>query len=319
MRRVLSEFAYFRFEQEISTELMKSSRPMFVPSQVKQFNAYNTAPQHSKTMSRPPMPIHHHHNHPAPSFNSTFQQISQTASIEKGPIILSSAPKLYTRPNVPTSAPTAEIQAAPAYSMSSGSTVSTSSSSAPTVGPNFDMNALQFEVSSKSSSKKSKVDKNQQNLNAEDIIKAAKASSALQSFGTKDKRKVDKKTVRQAGGITWEDQSLADWPEDDFRIFCGDLGNDVNDELLTRTFSKFPSFQRAKVIRDRRTNKTRGYGFISFKEPVDFIKAMKEFDGRYVGSRPIKLRKSTWKQRGIEERKKKEHEKKMLLDMVNKF
>lgn len=43
----------------------------------------------------------------------------------------------------------------------------------------------------------------------------------------------------------WEDQSLADWGDgDDFRIFCGDLGNDVNDELLTRTFNKFPSFTK---------------------------------------------------------------------------
>lgn len=67
-----------------------------------------------------------------------------------------------------------------------------------------------------------------------------------------------------------------------FRIFCGDLGNDVTDELLTRTFNKYPSFQRAKVIRDKRTNKTKGYGFVSFKDPADFTKAMKEMDGKLI-------------------------------------
>lgn len=82
-----------------------------------------------------------------------------------------------------------------------------------------------------------------------------------------------------AGGQVWEDASLADWETDDFRIFCGDLGNDVNDELLTRTFNKFPSFMRAKVIRDKRTGKSKGFGFVSFKEPADFIRAMKEMDG----------------------------------------
>lgn len=292
-----------RFEQEISKELMRnnsnSARPMFVPSQVKQFNAYNTVPS-NKVIMKPPVPA----QMPTPSFNPTFHQIANNPVIEKSPVVLSSAPKLYTRPNVPTveiPAPMPTFQAMPSTS---------------TVGPNFDMNVLQFEVTAKTT-KKTKTEKAQQNLNVEDIVKAAKASSALQSFGNKDKRKMDKKTVRQAGGIVWEDQSLADWPEDDFRIFCGDLGNDVTDELLTRTFSKFPSFQRAKVIRDKRTNKTKGYGFVSFKEPADFIKAMKEFDGRYVGSRPIKLRKSTWKQRGIEERKKKEAEKKQLLDLIN--
>jgi hypothetical protein len=45
---------------------------------------------------------------------------------------------------------------------------------------------------------------------------------------------------------------------------------------------------------------------------------MKEFDGKYVGSRPIKLRKSTWKQRGIDERRKKDAEKKALLQLINK-
>jgi RNA recognition motif-containing protein len=34
---------------------------------------------------------------------------------------------------------------------------------------------------------------------------------------------------------------------DDFRLFCGDLGNEVNDELLTRAFSKYPSFNMARV------------------------------------------------------------------------
>lgn len=87
--------------------------------------------------------------------------------------------------------------------------------------------------------------------------------------------------MRLAGGQSWEDSTLLDWQEDDFRIFCGDLGNDVTDELLTRTFNKFPSFLKAKVIRDKRTNKSKGYGFISFKDPSDFTKAMKEMNGKF--------------------------------------
>lgn len=111
-----------------------------------------------------------------------------------------------------------------------------------------------------------------------------KASSALQSFGPSHykNRGKDKKLMRTAGGQTWEDLSLADWPEDDFRIFCGDLGNDVTDELLTRTFNKYPSFIRARVVRDKRTNKSKGYGFISFKDPADFTKAMKEMNGKLL-------------------------------------
>jgi hypothetical protein len=114
------------------------------------------------------------------------------------------------------------------------------------------------------------------------------------------KAKKQKRIIRAAGGQLWEDDSLRDWDTNDFRLFCGDLGNDVTDEVLVRYFGRYPSFQRAKVIRDKRSNKTKGYGFVSFKDPVDFTKAMREMNGKYVGSRPIKLRKSNWKDRNIE-------------------
>ncbi|KAM5125997.1 RNA-binding protein 42-like [Mantella aurantiaca] len=99
---------------------------------------------------------------------------------------------------------------------------------------------------------------------------------------------------------------------DDFRIFCGDLGNEVNDDILARAFSRYPSFLKAKVIRDKRTGKTKGYGFVSFKDPNDYVRAMREMNGKYVGSRPIKLRKSMWKDRNIDVVRKKQKEKKKL-------
>lgn len=118
------------------------------------------------------------------------------------------------------------------------------------------------------------------------------------------KRKLDAKKLRIGGGKVWQDPSLDDWDpsecweketkeeiwlhvhmfmslSDDFRIFVGDLGNDVNDDLLARTFSKYPSFLKARVIRDKWTKKAKGYGFVSFKDPHDFMQAMREMNGRY--------------------------------------
>ena len=63
-------------------------------------------------------------------------------------------------------------------------------------------------------------------------------------------------------------------------MFCGDLGNEVTDETLTRVFSKFPTFVKAKVVRDKKTNKTKGYGFVSFRDPIDFARAMREMNGK---------------------------------------
>lgn len=300
-----------RFEAEISKATGPSGNTNpFIPSQVRTVigsQTYNQVQQKLATVpNRIPPP-------PVPPFLPTYStSMSQqhaapekSYSTEPTPAVVSSAPKLYNaRPTVGT-LPKVETSAS---SSSIGPTISS------TPVQSYDIANIQFEVTTKI--KKQKTEKSGPNPIAEEAIKAARASSALQSFGNSDRRgKKDRKTVRVAGGQTWEDQSLGDWPDDDFRIFCGDLGNDVNDELLTRTFNKFPSFQRAKVIRDKRTSKSKGYGFVSFKDPQDFIRAMKEMDGRYVGSRPIKLRKSTWKNRSIEAVRKKDKEKQAMLSL----
>ena len=35
---------------------------------------------------------------------------------------------------------------------------------------------------------------------------------------------------------------------DDFRIFVGDLGNDVNDDTLARSFARYSSFLKARSL-----------------------------------------------------------------------
>ncbi|GAV82987.1 RRM_1 domain-containing protein [Cephalotus follicularis] len=124
-------------------------------------------------------------------------------------------------------------------------------------------------------------------------VKAALASSEIEQKAENKKKAVP----RKAAGQTWEDPTLAEWPENDYRVFCGDLGNEVNDDVLSKAFARFPSFNMARVVRDKRTGKTKGYGFVSFSNPSDLAAAMKEMNGKYVGNRPIKLRKSNWKER----------------------
>jgi len=106
-----------------------------------------------------------------------------------------------------------------------------------------------------------------------------------------------KRFFRGAAGDLWEDPTLSEWPEGDFRIFVGDLGNEVTDEILRQAFSKYESLAKAKVIRDKRTFKTKGYGFVSFLDPHDFVRALRDMNGKYIGNRPCKLRKSRWEDR----------------------
>ncbi|WVR09423.1 hypothetical protein IAU60_006490 [Kwoniella sp. DSM 27419] len=96
--------------------------------------------------------------------------------------------------------------------------------------------------------------------------------------------------VRKGNGRTWEDPTLIEWDPKWYRLFVGDVSNDVNERTLDEAFSKYPTYCKCKVVRDRLSLKAK-YGFIAFKDPEDFLKAWKEMDGKYVGNRPIRLTK----------------------------
>lgn len=76
-----------------------------------------------------------------------------------------------------------------------------------------------------------------------------------------------------------------------YRLFVGNISNDVTEQILDETFSVFKSYSKCRVVRDKISNKAK-YAFIAFADPEDFLKAWKEYDGKYVGNRPITLSKS---------------------------
>ena len=59
--------------------------------------------------------------------------------------------------------------------------------------------------------------------------------------------KQNKNFVRTAADNVWVDETLKEWPENDFRLFVGDLGNEVTTEMLAKEFQTFKSFNKAKV------------------------------------------------------------------------
>lgn len=102
-----------------------------------------------------------------------------------------------------------------------------------------------------------------------------------------------KTVVRSGGGQTWTDSTLLEWDPAHFRLFVGNLAGEVTDDSLLKAFSRFPSVQKARVIRDKRTQKSKGYGFVSFSDGDDYFKAAREMQGKYIGSHPVLLRRAT--------------------------
>merc|ERR1711998_696508 len=65
-----------------------------------------------------------------------------------------------------------------------------------------------------------------------------------------------------------------DSSEYNYRLFVGNLSKDVTDEILAQHFSHYPSFVKARVIRDKYTKGPKGFGFVSFLEATDYSRAL---------------------------------------------
>lgn len=81
-----------------------------------------------------------------------------------------------------------------------------------------------------------------------------------------------------------------DWDPAHFRLFVGNLGPEVTTETLRAAFSKYESMSKAHVPTDH--GKNRGYGFVAFEKSSDYLRAFKEMNGKYVGLRPVQLKRA---------------------------
>ncbi|XVF27854.1 hypothetical protein REPUB_Repub14bG0145100 [Reevesia pubescens] len=80
----------------------------------------------------------------------------------------------------------------------------------------------------------------------------------------------------------------------DFTIFVGDLAADVTDYMLQETFrARFPSVKGAKVVIDRLTGRSKGYGFVRFGDETEHNRAMTEMNGYFCSTRPMRIGPAT--------------------------
>ncbi|KAJ2284575.1 RNA-binding protein 42, partial [Coemansia sp. RSA 355] len=79
-------------------------------------------------------------------------------------------------------------------------------------------------------------------------VSATTATSEGIECSTTEKTKCPKqrRIVWMAGSQVWEDSKLDEWPTDDYRLFAGDLGPEVTDEVLQQSFGKFQSLQHVQ-------------------------------------------------------------------------
>ncbi|MGZ5189433.1 MAG: RNA recognition motif domain-containing protein [Flavisolibacter sp.] len=72
-------------------------------------------------------------------------------------------------------------------------------------------------------------------------------------------------------------------------IYVSNLGFNVQDEDLKEFFTPYGEVSSAKVIMDKMTNKSRGFGFVEMPDNEASKKAIAELDGATVEGRTIKV------------------------------
>ena len=72
-------------------------------------------------------------------------------------------------------------------------------------------------------------------------------------------------------------------------IYVTNLGYSIQDEDLSKLFGEYGDVSSAKVITDKFTNRSRGFGFVEMSDRQAAETALKELDGRMVEGRPLKV------------------------------
>jgi RNA recognition motif-containing protein len=81
------------------------------------------------------------------------------------------------------------------------------------------------------------------------------------------------------------------------KLFVGGLSWGTTDDGLHSAFAQFGEIVEAKVITDRETGRSRGFGFVTYANDEGASKAIAEMDGTELDGRTIKVNEAEDKPR----------------------
>ena len=75
-------------------------------------------------------------------------------------------------------------------------------------------------------------------------------------------------------------------------IHIGNLSFNTTEEGLKEAFSAFGEIASARIIMDRATGRSKGFGFVEIVDDEKGEKAVKEMDGKILDGRKIRVSKA---------------------------
>ena len=73
------------------------------------------------------------------------------------------------------------------------------------------------------------------------------------------------------------------------KLYVGNLSFDTTDQELEQSFSEHGEVVSATVVRDRDTDRSRGFGFVEFAQEADAQKAKEAMNGKELSGRALKV------------------------------
>lgn len=71
------------------------------------------------------------------------------------------------------------------------------------------------------------------------------------------------------------------------KLFVGSLAYTATEDQLNELFSTVGKVESAKIITDRESNRSKGFGFVEMSTDEEAQKAIKELNGKDLAGRPI--------------------------------
>jgi RNA recognition motif-containing protein len=72
-------------------------------------------------------------------------------------------------------------------------------------------------------------------------------------------------------------------------MYVSNLSFHTTDEDLRKLFTQYGTVSSAKVITDRETGRSRGFGFVEMESSKEANEAMKNLDNKEIEGRPISV------------------------------
>ncbi len=72
-------------------------------------------------------------------------------------------------------------------------------------------------------------------------------------------------------------------------IYVSNLGYSFQDEDLNKLFGEYGDVSSAKVITDKFTSKSKGFGFVEMPDSQAAETAIRELNGKMVEGRPVRV------------------------------